>query len=284
MATRSSINFYNPETRKIYNIYCHYDGYPDAIGYELVAHFNNAATAKELIATGDLRSIEDGHAEPFKDGDPAAELKTLNDVQKVSGQMGASYIYIFFGDAWYCYNLTGRNFKLVNSMNWEELERQISADQFREQVQVQVQESKSLTEVERMRKLMESIPNNNKDTKMNTKDMRKLMEAIETNNIGSLEQWFTAFVDNTYTITGTFDGPYASDELEDELAFYKTNDGYAAYLEDGNGTQEMSHFEYYYDGGYIRAYLKGEEEDPFEFDSVEEFSDAVKVYAHKRVH
>lgn len=47
--------------RKVLQIYCHFDGYPDGVGAQLIKHFNTYEEALSLVLAGDTSYLEDGH-------------------------------------------------------------------------------------------------------------------------------------------------------------------------------------------------------------------------------
>jgi hypothetical protein len=56
MGTRSRIGI-EGEDGTVTSVYCHWDGYPEGVGAELLAHYNSAERAVELMKHGDLSSI-----------------------------------------------------------------------------------------------------------------------------------------------------------------------------------------------------------------------------------
>jgi len=54
MATRSTIAYVDEESGKVYQIYCHWDGYPSYNGLILVEHYSSIDKIKDLIALGAL--------------------------------------------------------------------------------------------------------------------------------------------------------------------------------------------------------------------------------------
>lgn len=56
MATRSNINV---KVGDVYHtIYCHWDGYPDGVGLELVQHYNSQELAEKLVSHGSASTID----------------------------------------------------------------------------------------------------------------------------------------------------------------------------------------------------------------------------------
>jgi hypothetical protein len=56
MSTRSRIGIIN-SNKTITSIYCHFDGYPSAVGNTLFHHYTNTKKIRQLIALGDLSSL-----------------------------------------------------------------------------------------------------------------------------------------------------------------------------------------------------------------------------------
>ena len=56
MGTRSTIGILNQDG-SVGTIYCHWDGYPAWVGKILLAHYNEEAKVRDLIALGDLSSM-----------------------------------------------------------------------------------------------------------------------------------------------------------------------------------------------------------------------------------
>ena len=61
MSTRSRIGVQNADG-SIRSIYCHFDGYLDGVGATLNAHYADSEKAEQLIALGDLSSLDDNVA------------------------------------------------------------------------------------------------------------------------------------------------------------------------------------------------------------------------------
>lgn len=57
MGTRSSIGIQN-EDGSVTAIYCHWDGYPSYNGRVLVDHYSDEAKVRELMALGDISSLD----------------------------------------------------------------------------------------------------------------------------------------------------------------------------------------------------------------------------------
>lgn len=48
------------DDKSVLQIYCHFDGYPDGVGCELIKHFNTYEDALALMLAGDTSYLEDG--------------------------------------------------------------------------------------------------------------------------------------------------------------------------------------------------------------------------------
>lgn len=65
MSTRSYISYLYADG-SVASIYCHFDGYVDGVGKNLLAHFQGAGKVKELIKGGDISSIgDDGSVDSY---------------------------------------------------------------------------------------------------------------------------------------------------------------------------------------------------------------------------
>lgn len=56
MSTRSNIAV--EKDGKIHVIYCHFDGYPEGVGQTLIDHYKTFDRAMEIIALGDLSTLD----------------------------------------------------------------------------------------------------------------------------------------------------------------------------------------------------------------------------------
>jgi hypothetical protein len=60
MGTRSRIGYELPD-HSVVSVYCHWDGYPDWTGKQLVEHYQNREDVKELIDGGSMSSLRTTH-------------------------------------------------------------------------------------------------------------------------------------------------------------------------------------------------------------------------------
>jgi hypothetical protein len=60
MGTRSRIGYELPD-HSVVSVYCHYDGYPEWTGKQLVEHYQNRNDVKELIDGGSMSSLRTTH-------------------------------------------------------------------------------------------------------------------------------------------------------------------------------------------------------------------------------
>ena len=96
MSTRAivGIEHYKDEGPPITAVYVHFDGYFEGLGRELAENWPSRADAERLVGMGDLRSVLDGKAEAFEDGDPAVTVRAYSGVNKLAHDVGAEYAYI----------------------------------------------------------------------------------------------------------------------------------------------------------------------------------------------
>ena len=59
MSTRSAIAIQETKNGPVRHIYCHYDGYPEHNGKILNEHYRDLAKVKELLALGDMSSLDE---------------------------------------------------------------------------------------------------------------------------------------------------------------------------------------------------------------------------------
>lgn len=84
-------------------VYVHYDGYFEGLGRELAEHWPSRADAERLVGMGDLRSVLDGEADAFEDGDPAVTVRSYSGVNQLVKDTTAEYAYIHGNEGvWRC--------------------------------------------------------------------------------------------------------------------------------------------------------------------------------------
>ena len=91
--------------KKYLGIYCHFDGYPDGVGKELVNNYLNFSKAFNLILGGDCSVILDNRVRRYatREGEKWKYIqpRQLDKIQKVSDD--SEYLYIFKDSKWYLY-------------------------------------------------------------------------------------------------------------------------------------------------------------------------------------
>lgn len=103
MGTRARIAVANPDGT-FNSIYTHWDGYPSHHGPILLEHYNTVDAVRELIALGDLSSldttIETCSAYGRDRGETDVGAVTSNDIDKLrqlTQDCGGEYLYLFDG-------------------------------------------------------------------------------------------------------------------------------------------------------------------------------------------
>lgn len=96
MATRSTITV-KCNDGKYRAIYCHFDGYLDGVGADLLQHYNNQEAAERLIANGDCSSLENSYKNSGEDC-PAVIGETREGCRDLRGT--ESYNYFWDGARW----------------------------------------------------------------------------------------------------------------------------------------------------------------------------------------
>jgi hypothetical protein len=102
MSTHAYIGVEN-ENGTISAIYCHFDGYPDGVGADLVENFNSLESAQALIADGDCRSPGDPYknraGEVWEDIKPRTHAN-LDEFMIGKRQAAGHYAYLFTDGEW----------------------------------------------------------------------------------------------------------------------------------------------------------------------------------------
>ena len=126
MATRSVIAKLNKETKKIKAVYCHNDGYLAHVGTVLDSHYQDEDKLDELLAHGDLSSLDENIGEKInfgdielrrnnkqcmfyaRDRDEPSIAHTLKDdmalLDYAFEKCDAQYVYMYAYGAWYVYD------------------------------------------------------------------------------------------------------------------------------------------------------------------------------------
>lgn len=129
MATRSRIGIY--ENGRVRSVYCHWDGYPEYVGLQLVCYYDQQARAEQLIALGDISALRRtiGEQHPFgwneagmsyvdydkkygdmtvfygrdrrESGCAAQVSETFEDFLDLVDGSGGEYYYVFRDGVWY---------------------------------------------------------------------------------------------------------------------------------------------------------------------------------------
>ena len=102
MATRSRIAIKNDDGTYT-SIYCHYDGYVEGVGAELVNHFDDREKIKVLMDGGDCSSIDNGVVETYRSlGETGTDAVIHPTFEKLTGYF-EEYNYVFDNDTWFVY-------------------------------------------------------------------------------------------------------------------------------------------------------------------------------------
>lgn len=129
MATRSLIG-YATKDNKVNYVYCHYDGYLEGVGVELVKYFKREEDVKELV-TKDIRGITQGSADYFDDTDEGYVEVGIRDYTRPESILGVEYIYLF-KDEWYYVDVYAPNMKFKKVKEDEEVKKELKVRHNRE--------------------------------------------------------------------------------------------------------------------------------------------------------
>jgi hypothetical protein len=99
MSTRSQIAYIDPETDQILSSYCHYDGYLDGVGQELLDNYNSFDRAKELVDGGEMR-FPGNYFGKDQNQKLASRFETLLEWTEYGKEAWADYMYIYSEGGW----------------------------------------------------------------------------------------------------------------------------------------------------------------------------------------
>ena len=85
---------YGKDNGNVLQIYCHWDGYPEGVGKDLLSHFNSYDAALKLILEGD-------HSTPHESYTSMGEDWVSNrPVQRIQPRRCEEYLYVFKNGTW----------------------------------------------------------------------------------------------------------------------------------------------------------------------------------------
>lgn len=96
MATRSNIGYKDKKTGKYHFVYCHWDGYYEGVGQDLLDGFNSYSQAKTLVDGGDMSTTQESYTskgENYEDLKP----RIVNDMGDIFQE---EYAYVFADEGW----------------------------------------------------------------------------------------------------------------------------------------------------------------------------------------
>jgi len=121
MATRSFIAVLHDSGYDA--IYCHWDGYLDGVGKNLIRNFNTLTEVKKLISGGDASSIDENGEVNYYDT-PDSHFYRCSDYDELvtdAKVCGAEYLYVFAENQWYYLKIYGDHPKLERLSEWFEI-------------------------------------------------------------------------------------------------------------------------------------------------------------------
>lgn len=123
MATRSTIAILNSDDGSVDAIYCHWDGYVEGgVGQMLFEHYNTAEKVKELIALGDISSLEETTEKTIAYNRNRGEELIIRKYQsivayQVSDNDKQEYNYLYIESTGQWFYTKGKN-KIRYEMKW----------------------------------------------------------------------------------------------------------------------------------------------------------------------
>ena len=112
MGTRSNIAIEDKETKVLTVVYCHWDGYLEGVGAELLEQYDSLDKVEELIKGGDMSSLGDHYAqmperaeypysETWEDHKPKTFQNEYTLMSDLRGDVFIEYIYLFRDGKWF---------------------------------------------------------------------------------------------------------------------------------------------------------------------------------------
>lgn len=89
---------YGVDNGNVLQIYCHYDGYLNCVGNELINGFNSYDEALELILAGDVSYIEGGVACHYTS--KGKDWASNRPEQRMHARRNGDYLYVFKDGTW----------------------------------------------------------------------------------------------------------------------------------------------------------------------------------------
>ncbi len=101
MSTNSTISVIQ-KNGSVKSVYCHWDGYTEGVGKDLINHFNTERLANKLISEGSISSIDKSYVDTYhsKRGEDI-EIMQYSSLERFK-QSGESqqFNYLFKDDEW----------------------------------------------------------------------------------------------------------------------------------------------------------------------------------------
>jgi hypothetical protein len=112
MGTRSNIAIEDKETKNITVVYCHWDGYLEGVGAELLEQYDSLGMVEELIRGGDMSSLgshyaqmpdrkEPPYSETWENNKPKTYQNEYTLMIDLRGDVFIEYIYLFRDGKWF---------------------------------------------------------------------------------------------------------------------------------------------------------------------------------------
>jgi len=101
MGTRSRIGIQN-QNGSITSVYCHYDGYPEGVGQELIQNYTSPVEVNELLSKGDMSSL---HSKQFFKDRGETDVDSINseneqEYLEFTGNCWGEYAYLYRDGEW----------------------------------------------------------------------------------------------------------------------------------------------------------------------------------------
>ena len=101
MSTRSTISVIQRDG-SVKSVYCHWDGYTDGVGKELINNFNTERLANKVISEGSISSITDSYIDSYhsKRGEDIDIKQYLSLERFLKSKDSQQFNYLFKDGEW----------------------------------------------------------------------------------------------------------------------------------------------------------------------------------------
>jgi len=117
MGTRCNIAIEDKETKVLTVVYCHWSGYLEGVGAELLEQYDSLDKVKKLIMRGDMSKLGDYYIDWEREGEtweknkPRIYQNEYTLMSDLRGDVFIEYIYLFRDGRWFVSELISKDNK-----------------------------------------------------------------------------------------------------------------------------------------------------------------------------